>query len=78
MVNCLEKLDEIEQRHPGSDIYDRSLNLRGDVLQAQEEWPAAHESYVKGKSIAEKSGHYQVAAESLSQLLVVANARDRC
>ena len=46
-------------------------------MQAQEEWPAAHESYVKGKSIAEKSGHYQVAAESLSQLLVVANAQEK-
>ncbi|NCG26255.1 MAG: tetratricopeptide repeat protein [Verrucomicrobiales bacterium] len=77
MVKCLEKLDEIEQRHPGSDIYDRSLNLRGDVLQAQKEWPAAHESYVKGKSMAEKSGHYQVAAESLSQLVVVANSQEK-
>ena len=77
MDACLAKLDEIEQRHPGSDVYDRSLNLRGDVLQAKKEWPAAQESYTKGKALAERSGHYQVAAESLSQLVVVANSLEK-
>ena len=39
-------------------------NLRGDVLQAQTEWAASQEAYIKGKSLAEQSGHYQVAAEA--------------
>ncbi len=74
---CLAKLDEIEQRHSSSEIYDRSLNLRGDVLQAQTEWPAAREAYLKGKSLAEQAGHYQVAAEALSQLVPVAIAQEK-
>ena len=72
---CLAKLDEIEQRYSSSEIYDRSLNLRGDVLQAQTEWPAAQEAYLKGKSLAEQAGHFQVAAEALSQLVPVAIAQ---
>ncbi len=73
---CLAKLDEIEQRYSSSEIYDRSLNLRGDVLQAQTEWPAAQEAYLKGKSLAEQAGHFQVAAEALSQLVPVAIAQE--
>ncbi len=72
--DCLVKLDEIEQRYPDAPIYDRSLNLRGDVLQAKKEWAAAEESYKKGKARAESEGHYQVAAEALSQLVPVAIA----
>ena len=73
---CLAKLDEIEQRYSSSEIYDRSLNLRGDVLQAQTEWPAAQEAYLKGKSLAAQAGQFQVAAEALSQLVPVAIAQE--
>ena len=71
---CLAKLDEIEQRFPNAPVYDRSLNLRGDVLQVKKEWAAAQESYTKGKARAEQEGHFQVAAEALSQLIPVACA----
>ena len=74
---CMARLDEIEQRHANSEIYDRSLNLRGDVLQAQTEWAASQEAYIKGKSLAEQSGHYQVAAEALSQLVPVSIAQEK-
>jgi TolA-binding protein len=71
---CLAKLDEIEQRFETSDIYDRSLNLRGDVLQVKKDWAQAEQTYLKGKARAEQDGHYQVAAEALSQLIPVATA----
>jgi tetratricopeptide (TPR) repeat protein len=76
MDSCLAKLDEIEQRFPEAAIYDRSLNLRGDVLQAKAEYAAAEEAYKKGMAKAEEMGHFQVAAEALSQLVPVSNAQE--
>lgn len=76
MDPCLKRLDEIEQRFPESAIYDRSLNLRGDVFQAKKEWAAAEQSYKKAKSLAEGNGNGQVAAEALSQLVPVAVAME--
>ena len=73
---CLAKLDEIEKRFPTSDIYDRSLNLRGDVLQVKKDWEQAEQTYLKAKQLAADLGHYQVAAEALSQLVPVATARE--
>ena len=73
---CLAKLDEIEQRFSESAVYDRSLNLRGDVLQAKKEWAAAEVSYKKGKALAEQNGNVGVAAEALSQLVPVAIAQE--
>jgi len=73
---CLAKLDEIEKRFSTSDIYDRSLNLRGDVLQVKKEWDEAQQTYAKAKTRADQDGNYQVAAESLSQLVNVATAKE--
>ena len=73
---CLAKLDEIEQRHSSSEIYDRSLNYVVMFFRHKQNGQLLEKLTLK-ESLAEQAGHYQVAAEALSQLVPVAIAQEK-
>jgi tetratricopeptide (TPR) repeat protein len=66
---ALVKLNRLESEFSNSEIMDMAYNLKGNVLQTQEEWAPAEEYYLKALELAERREHTVVAGESLFYLV---------
>lgn len=66
---ALVKLNRLEGEFPNSDIMDMAYNLKGNVLQTQEEWDPAEEYYLKALALAERRENRIVVGESLFYLV---------
>ncbi|HCQ33226.1 MAG TPA: hypothetical protein DIV54_06970, partial [Verrucomicrobiales bacterium] len=51
---ALVKLNRLESEFPTSDIMDMAFNLKGNVLQTQEEWDPSEEYYKKAMELAKR------------------------
>ena len=65
----LVKLNRLESEFPNSDIMDMAFNLKGNVLQTQEEWDPAEGYYKKAMELAKRRENTIVVGESLFYLV---------
>lgn len=66
---ALVKLNRLESEFPNSDIMDMAFNLKGNVLQTQEEWDPAETYYKKAMELAKRRENTIVVGESLFYLV---------
>ena len=66
---ALVKINRLESEFPNSDIMDMAFNLKGNVLQTQEEWDPAETYYKKAMELAKRRENTIVVGESLFYLV---------
>ena len=74
---ALVKLNRLESEFPNSDIMDMAFNLKGNVLQTQEEWDPAEVYYKKAMELAKRRENTIVVGESLFYLVGLLGSEKR-
>ena len=74
---ALVKLNRLESEFPNSDIMDMAFNLKGNVLQTQEEWDPAEAYYKKAMELAKRRENTIVVGESLFYLVGLLGSEKR-
>ncbi len=74
---ALVKLNRLEREFPNSDIMDMAFNLKGNVLQTQEEWDPAEVYYKKAMELAKRRENTIVVGESLFYLVGLLGSEKR-
>lgn len=71
LERALTMLDRLETEFSEAEIIDQAFNLKGNVLQSQNEREAAETYYLKALELAERRENDLVAAEALSYLVAM-------
>ena len=74
---ALVKMNRLESEFPTSDIMDMAFNLKGNVLQTQEEWDPSEEYYKKAMELAKRRENNIVVGESLFYLVGLLGSEKR-
>ncbi len=68
---ALDKLNRLETEFPNSEVIDMAYNLKGNVLQNENEDAEAEKYYLKALELAERRGNDIVAGEALNYLVAM-------
>lgn len=74
---ALDKLDRLESEFPNAEVMDMAYNLKGNVLQTEEQYDEAEAYYKKALELAERRENRPVASESLYYLVAMLGEKKR-
>ena len=74
---ALEKLNRLETEFPNAEVMDMAYNLKGNILQTQDQHDEAEAYYKKALELAERRENRPVAAEALYYLVAMLGEKKR-